>query len=306
MNYPYANGIISVIENKVLDRNKLYVLSKYEKKEFIKVLLAMNYGGSGETLEDLIASENNRVKDLLKEISPKKEDTNLFYLVNDAQNIKILYKIKVYNLDKYDLLSENGTMDLEILSQAIIDNNFTNAPKRLKELVTKINNHLTDDINPKNLSSLIDNSIYSYAIKATNNHILKKYLTYRIDFNNVISMLRSKNLNWNKSEYFKMFLDNGSISKNVLENVYEASKEELIKCLEVFYDGKISKVLKKITSLDECQLEFERLMLELMKEYKNEPLNIGPVIYYYLLKQAEAQNIRILYSLDKVDIKDLL
>lgn len=306
MNYPYANGIISVIENKVLDRNKLYVLSKYEKKEFIKVLLAMNYGGSGETLEDLIASENNRVKDLLKEISPKKEDTNLFYLVNDAQNIKILYKIKVYNLDKYDLLSENGTMDLEILSQAIIDNNFTNAPKRLKELVTKINSHLTDDINPKNLSSLIDNSIYSYAIKATNNHILKKYLTYRIDFNNVISMLRSKNLNWNKSEYFKMFLDNGSISKNVLENVYEASKEELIKCLEVFYDGKISKVLKKITSLDECQLEFERLMLELMKEYKNESLNIGPVIYYYLLKQAEAQNIRILYSLDKVDIKDLL
>lgn len=306
MNYPYANGIISVIENKVLDRNKLYVLSKYEKKEFIKVLLAMNYGGSGETLEDLIASENNRVKDLLKEISPKKEDTNLFYLVNDAQNIKILYKKKVYNLDKYDLLSENGTMDLEILSQAIIDNNFTNAPKRLKELVTKINSHLTDDINPKNLSSLIDNSIYSYAIKATNNHILKKYLTYRIDFNNVISMLRSKNLNWNKSEYFKMFLDNGSISKNVLENVYEASKEELIKCLEVFYDGKISKVLKKITSLDECQLEFERLMLELMKEYKNEPLNIGPVIYYYLLKQAEAQNIRILYSLDKVDIKDLL
>ncbi len=306
MNYPYANGIISVIENKVLDRNKLYVLSKYEKKEFIKVLLAMNYGGSGETLEDLIASENNRVKDLLKEISPKKEDTNLFYLVNDAQNIKILYKIKVYNLDKYDLLSENGTMDLEILSQAIIDNNFTNAPKRLKELVTKINSHLTDDINPKNLSSLIDNSIYSYAIKATNNHTLKKYLTYRIDFNNVISMLRSKNLNWNKSEYFKMFLDNGSISKNVLENVYEASKEELIKCLEVFYDGKISKVLKKITSLDECQLEFERLMLELMKEYKNEPLNIGPVIYYYLLKQAEAQNIRILYSLDKVDIKDLL
>lgn len=306
MNYPYANGIISVIENKVLDRNKLYVLSKYEKKEFIKVLLAMNYGGSGETLEDLIASENNRVKDLLKEISPKKEDTNLFYLVNDAQNIKILYKIKVYNLDKYDLLSENGTMDLEILSQAIIDNNFTNAPKRLKELVTKINSHLTDDINPKNLSYLIDNSIYSYAIKATNNHILKKYLTYRIDFNNVISMLRSKNLNWNKSEYFKMFLDNGSISKNVLENVYEASKEELIKCLEVFYDGKISKVLKKITSIDECQLEFERLMLELMKEYKNEPLNIGPVIYYYLLKQAEAQNIRILYSLDKVDIKDLL
>lgn len=306
MNYPYANGIISVIENKVLDRNKLYVLSKYEKKDFIKVLLAMNYGGSGETLEDLIASENNRVKDLLKEISPKKEDTNLFYLVNDAQNIKILYKIKVYNLDKYDLLSENGTMDLEILSQAIIDNNFINAPKRLKELVTKINSHLTDDINPKNLSSLIDNSIYSYAIKATNNHILKKYLTYRIDFNNVISMLRSKNLNWNKSEYFKMFLDNGSISKNVLENVYEASKEELIKCLEVFYDGKISKVLKKITSLDECQLEFERLMLELMKEYKNEPLNIGPVIYYYLLKQAEAQNIRILYSLDKVDIKDLL
>lgn len=41
MNYPYANGTIKALEEKVLDRNKLFVLNKYEKNEFVKVLLAM-------------------------------------------------------------------------------------------------------------------------------------------------------------------------------------------------------------------------------------------------------------------------
>lgn len=46
MNYPYANGTIKAIESKTLDRNKLFVLSKYEKKDFVKYLQALNYGGN--------------------------------------------------------------------------------------------------------------------------------------------------------------------------------------------------------------------------------------------------------------------
>lgn len=306
MNYPYANGTISAIESKILDKNKLYVLTKYDKSEFVKVLLAMNYGGKGDTVEELITAENERLKNLIDELTPCKEDTDLFFLVNDAQNIKILYKIKKYGYEKYNLLVENGSIETKGLKEAIIDDDFSNLDKRIKKLIMSINNLTSDDISPKTLSAIIDNEVYSYAIKNTNNHILKKYLTYRIDFNNVMSYLRSKNLHWNKEEYFKMFLDNGSISKEVFDNIYLSSKEEVAKKLEDYYQGKITKVLNKITSVDECQLEFERLMLDLMKEYKGEPLNIGPIIYYYLQKQAEAQNIRILYSLDKVELSNLM
>ena len=306
MNYPYANGTISAIESKILDKNKLYVLTKYDKSEFVKVLLAMNYGGKGDTVEELITAENERLKNLIDELTPCKEDTDLFFLVNDAQNIKILYKIKKYGYEKYNLLVENGSIETKGLKEAIIDDDFSNLDKRIKKLIMSINKLTSDDTSPKTLSAIIDNEVYSYAIKNTNNYILKKYLTYRIDFNNVMSYLRSKNLHWNKEEYFKMFLDNGSITKEVFDNIYLSSKEEVAKKLEDYYQGKITKVLNKITSVDECQLEFERLMLDLMKEYKGEPLNIGPIIYYYLQKQAEAQNIRILYSLDKVELSNLM
>ena len=77
-----------------MKRNKLLVLSKYDKSEFVKVLLAMNYGGTGNTVEELISAENKKVRELINSITPNIDDTNLFYIVNDAQNIKILYKIK--------------------------------------------------------------------------------------------------------------------------------------------------------------------------------------------------------------------
>ena len=101
-------------------------------------------------------------------------------------------------------------------------------------------------------------------------------------------------------------LGHGTIKIEVFESIYSKDKNLQIKALEPYYNEKISKLLQKISSVDECQIEFERLTLEIMSEHKNDPFNIGPMIYYYLLKEAEAQNIRILYSLKKVDIKNLI
>ncbi len=306
MNYPYANGTIKALEEKVLDRNKLFVLNKYEKNEFVKVLLAMNYGESGETIEELINNEHQKTKDLINSITPKKEDTDLFYLVNDAQNIKILYKIKKYNIDKKDLLTNSGSMNSENLSEAILDNNFDNVSKNVKKLIEKLNKVVETIDSAKLLSATIDNTIYGYALKTTSNNILKQYLTTKIDLTNVMSMYRAQNLNWSFDEYRQMFLSHGTIKIEVFESIYSKDKSLQIKALEPYYNEKISKLLQKISSVDECQIEFERLTLEIMSEHKNDPFNIGPMIYYYLLKEAEAQNIRILYSLKKVDIKNLI
>lgn len=317
MNYPYANGVISAIENKILDRNKLYVLTKYQKNEFVKVLQAMNYGGKSDTtnisLEELINSENQLVRNFIDEISPDKKATDLFYLVNDALNIKVLYKYKIYKnkiysnktLEKNDLLNI-GSFKYDDLYKAIIDDDFDISSKSLKGLIININKKITQDISPRLLSTIIDNEVYSFALKETSNSILTSYIKHKIDFNNVIVIFRCKNLKWNKNEFLSMILDNGYIKKETFSEIYDLSKEDISKNLEKYYDGKISKLLNSLDSVDDYQLEFDRLMLDIMKKYKDEPLNIGPIIYYYLLKAAEAQNIRILYTLSLVDIKYLI
>lgn len=305
MDYPYANGTIKALETKIQDRSKLLVLSKYDKAEFVKVLLAMNYGGEGSNVEEIINNELKKVKNTIDELSPNKEDTDLFYLTADAQNIKILYKIKKYDLDKYELLSNSGSIIKDSLVDAIINDNYDNVTKKERKLIERINEDIKDIDNPKLLSATIDNAIYSFALNKTSNSILKKYLTVKIDVTNLLSLIRAEHLNWKLENYYDMFIEGGSINKDVFASIYNKDLTIKAKLLSEYYDGKISKLLPSL-SFNRLEIIFDRFILEHMEIDKHEPFNIGPMIYYYLLKQAEAQNIRILYSTQKVELKDLI
>lgn len=306
MDYPYANGTIKALETKIQDRSKLLVLSKYDKAEFVKVLLAMNYGTEGTTVEDIINSELKKVKNTIDELTPNKEDTDLFYLTTDAQNIKILYKIKKFNLDKFELLSNDGSMIKESLVEAIIDNNYENLTKKEKKLIERLDKVLEEIDSPKKLSAVIDNEIYRFAISKTKNKVLKKYLTIKIDVTNLLSLLRAENLNWKLDSYYEMFIEGGTISKEVFASIYKEDIATKAKLLSEYYEEKISKLLNNNLSFNRIEIIFNRFILEQMEIDKFEPLDIGPMIYYYLLKQAEAQNIRILYSAEKPELKDLI
>lgn len=305
MDYPYANGTIKALETKILDRSKLLVLSKYDKAEFVKVLLAMNYGGEGSNVEEIINNELKKVKNTIDELSPNKEDTDLFYLTADAQNIKVLYKIKKYDLDKYELLSNSGSIIKDSLVDAIINDNYDNVTKKERKLIERINEDIKDIDNPKLLSATIDNAIYSFALNKTSNSILKKYLTVKIDVTNLLSLIRAEHLNWKLENYYDMFIEGGSINKDVFASIYNKDLTIKAKLLSEYYDGKISKLLPSL-SFNRLEIIFDRFILEHMEIDKYEPFDIGPMIYYYLLKQAEAQNIRILYSTQKVELKDLI
>lgn len=306
MNYPYANGTIKALETKVLDRNKLLVLAKYDKTEFVKVLLAMNYGSEGTTLEEVIASEKQRVRTLIDSITPSKEDTNLFYLVNDAQNLKLIYKIKKYDLNRLDLIDDNGTIKKEDLIDAVINHQFNNLTKSEKELIKILDEKVEATNNPKILSAIIDNTIYNYALKKTKNHILRKYLTLKVDITNIISMMRSKNLNWDYPEYESMIIDGGIVTKDKLKTIYGLDSENRLKAIEPYYEGRLAKTLKEVESIANIEILFDRFIISEMAKYKDDPFTIGPMIYYYLLKLSEAQNIRLIYSNTNIELKNLI
>lgn len=304
MNYPYANGTIKAIESKVLDKNKLLVLTKYDKSEFVKVLLAMNYGKEGNTLEELINSETIKTKELIESITPNKEETDLFYLVDDALNIKLIYKMKIFNTNNLNLKDKLGTMNYDGLYNAIHNDDYSLLTKLEKKLIKKINDNINNVSSPKLLSAKIDSAIYDFAFKKAKSQVLKNYLSLRVDVTNIISLKRAETLNWKYQELELMLIDNGKISKDIIKDIYLLDKEKQIKSLEPFYDEKISLNLKKLDHLSNIEIIFEKFILEEMAKYKDDPFTIGPIIYYYLLKKAETQNIRLLYK--ENEIKNLI
>lgn len=305
MNYPYASGTVKALESKVLDKNKLLVLNKYDKSEFVKVLLAMNYGKEGNTLEELILSESLKTRELIDSITPNKKDTDLFYLVNDALNLKLIFKMKIFNINNYDLHDQLGTLNYDILFNAINNNDYSSLSKSWKQLILEINNKIDNISNPKLVSALIDNSVYSYALNNANNSILKKYITLKIDTTNIISLFRARNLNWNYEEFEVMLLDNGKIKIDLFKELFSLNNDALYKRLEPYYEEKITHTLKQINNLSDIEWAFQKLIIEEMSKYKDDPFTIGPMIYYYLLKNAEALNIRLLYN-KTLKIKNLI
>lgn len=303
MDYPYVNGMFKALEDKILDRNKLYILNKYRKEEFPHILQGLGYG-EDEEVETLIENNLKNFKELLREVTPQKEETDLLFLVNDAQNIKVLIKRQKYNLTNGLIINE-GSFKKEELEKMINNDDYENIKSPLKKLITKLVNASKTIDDAKILSAYIDNSLYSFALNTSKTKEMKRYLKTKIDMTNILSLFRAKNIHMDLESFKKMIIDGGIIKKEKLLELLNLPKEEISKILENYYNGKLSKILNQNGSITNTQTLLNRLVMEVMEQDKNEALSVGPIIYYYLLKMNEAQNIRLLYTLNDVDIKDL-
>jgi vacuolar-type H+-ATPase subunit C/Vma6 len=310
MNYPYANGTIKVLETNILDRNKLSKLLKLNQKDFLKTLIELGYGSSDcESIEEIITYEMVATKQQLEHISPDLSLTNLFYFANDALNIKALYKMKIFGIKHLDIFHVNGTIDKEVLEKVVFEEEYSLVSKELGKLFTRINSEVTKLTNPRLISAKIDQLLFDYVLKQNRNQTLRTYFEALIDFANVLTFVRSHNLNWDESQFLEMYIDGGKIKKNHYLNLYTSAKDELIYNFNEFYLEDISKGLKvyfEKHDLNQLEKYFDTLLLKIMSEFKNDSFNIGPIIYYYLIKQLEAKNIRLIYANSFIESSDLL
>lgn len=314
MNYPYAIGTIKVIESQILDKNKLSKIFKNEKGAFIKALIDYGYGHGliTDNLEKLINSELAKVKTYLDEITPDKKMTDLFFLANDCLNIKVLYKIKLFKVANLDYFASVNSIDLEALKKAILEDDLSYLSKDYAKLIKQINHKVKDVVSPRLLSAIIDDSIFDFILqklKFSFNDTLKTYFTAMIDFANVLSLIRSKKLNWNIDQFEEMYIKNGKISLDKFKEAYPLSNEELSMFFNDYYLEQISMGLKTYfqqNDLNRLERYFDMLLLSTMKQYQYDSFGIGPIIYYYLKKLAEAKNIRLIYASETLDLNELL
>lgn len=311
MNYPYVNGQIKVIESKILGKNEFSKLIKTQKTDFMKTLIDLGYGSSGPSLESVINQELKNVKNLLDEISPQKKYTDLFFLASDALNIKALIKRQVFGINHLNIFVDTGVIDEKALNKAIFEEDYSLLKKEHRKLLTNIIETVKDEDSPRVISAKIDNLVYQFIIDNLGFGVpaLKTYFEASIDFANLITYVRIKKLGWSLDEFGLMFLENGKIPQSVFEEMFNQTNDLQIRTLREYYDEKLSKILKEyyeVLNLNLLERRLDDLILKLVKEYQYDSFGIGPIIYYYLKKQAEAKNIRAIYASSEIELIDLL
>lgn len=312
MNYTYVNSQIKVIEEGILKEDDFLKLASSPKETFLKTLVDLGYGNYADSLEEIIHNELASVKAYFDEVSPKKEHTDLFFLVNDLVNIKYYYKVKVFNLFDRNIFLENGVFTKDQLKSAILENDYSTLSKEYEKLFKKIEDNVKDITDPRELSGIIDATLYEFVldkIRFSFNAPLSTYFKTSIDFKNILSYVRIKNLNWDYLKNKSMFIEGGNISLSKIEELFTLDEKEVVRSLNEFYEEKLSLILKTYfdtNDLNLLEIQLNNLLLNIMSEFKNDAFGIGIILYYYLKKLAEASNIRYVFANSDIDEKHLL
>jgi len=314
MNYPYANGIIKAIEGNLFDKAKYTKLAKAEKADFVATLSSLGYGNGTQQdqLADVINTELITLKQLLESISPQRQYTDLFYLTYDAMNLKVLYKEKIFAVPRPDILVTTGAIDVGLLTDVVTTGDLTQLPKAYQPLLAGLANAVVGIDNPRTLSATIDDHVFAFVFRAIRGSLggaLKAYFRAFVDFANVITLVRSHVLGWEPLVFMGMLIHGGQIPLSVYEAAYQELGDAFPRSFMDYYEEKITKVLKKYQetqNLDKLERSLDNLTLEIVSKFRFDAFGIGPIIYYFLKKQAEAKTIRSIYADSFTDLSDLV
>ena len=312
MDYGYASGAIKARETRLLDKVKLAKLLNQKDEEFRTSLVDMGYGAASDNLEGIVNFELSSTRKFLASLTPDNPIMDLFYLQNDAQNIKVIYKSKIFGIPN-DNLVDSGVINKNVLVDAIQKENYDHIPNEYAELLREIGHKVEGVKSARLLSSIIDNCVFKYIFGQLENvkdEALKVYFNTFVNFANILTLIRCQTLNWGLDKFQEMYLPYGTYAKEDFISAYSLAGEGLAKhFIKKDYGEKISKSLKAYTEdLDLSKLEksLDELKLVVLKDYSLQFSTVGPLVYYYLEKQAEAKNIRMIYSNHNTDVSDLL
>ncbi|MEG2233986.1 MAG: V-type ATPase subunit [Oscillospiraceae bacterium] len=310
-NYPYAVGRVKLIENSLLDRSKLLRLRELNYFEALKQLVDWGYAADNPVKTDpdaLIDFRRAEVRSIVYDITPNPGLTDLFYLDMDATNIKLLLKSRLLGGEELaDEALSKGVFDVSLLRAMVAEKSYSELGEPLCSAMSQLEETLTHHVEPRLLSAAVDNAFFSYiqsSLRKNKNEFCKRYFTSKIDFTNVLSVLRARELHWDKSDFEPMIVCGGDIDRNALLDAVIADEDKLPAILGVGENGdSIKKALGLYMggSLEEARDMINESLLSLARDERFDSFGIGPIAYFMLASEHEFRTLRVLFAKKRSD-----
>lgn len=307
-NYPFLAGTVKSLENHLLKRSDIYKLKDKSLSNSILSLQEAGFGNGGTTLDELIQEELKKGMDILSHDAQNIHDMEIFYLVSDAQNIKMLYKSKLFNI-KLDDIHANTLINYEEVKNLIF-NNVLSSNKYLNDLVSTINNQLSvDNFNAQELSVFIDKTVISSCLKYSKNiSSINEFIKLTIDYTNLLTLIRVFKLNWKVDNLKTLLFNGGYIDQNIYINAFNKGLDSLYESMKNINSYIDKLVLSYINDHDTDKVELlsKQFILDQIKKYSDDAFDIGPIMYYYLEVNAEIFNVKKVIGSSNIELTDLL
>lgn len=305
-NYLFASGNLIALETKLLTPDQiLKARSSDSLNDYAKALENLGYGMGEHEIKAMMKQELAEARREVLSLAPNKAEAQSFFLSLEARNIKTLYKIKFYLHDEslMNLCEDDGLDNLDALKEAILYNDTSKLDKSLRDLIETINMSVKSEDAARVTDTLIDECLYAWALKSTKSPSVIDYLKLKIDATNITSLKRAKALGFKAEDIQAVLIKGGSLECSQL---IAMSDEELIKATSMIASGKISSLLANTPDAGSFEKGINQICLDEAKTLSYDGETAGPMLYYYLVKAAEAQNVGLVASESHLNKDDLL
>ncbi|HYF83229.1 MAG TPA: V-type ATP synthase subunit C [Clostridia bacterium] len=306
--YLYSVTRIRALETKLLDKAKIErMIEARNADEIIKILNETEYGSSISEMKDIedyetvLSKELSKTYELLREISPVPELTNLFSFRYDIQNLKTLLKSSYLDEENDGLLSDIGTIPSQRLKKMVKEKDFSDLDPIIRECVEQVVGEFTVNPDPQLIDVTLDKCLYNLMYKTAKDNkssFLMDYISTQIDLINIKSLIRVKAMGYGRDFLKKAILINGRLDYAFFNDIFDESMETLSDRLAFKDYGKIvgegiSNYIKT-KSLTKFEKLSDNFLFELAKKGKYVAFGIEPLVGYLMAKENEAKIIRMI------------
>ncbi len=304
--YAYAVGRIRSLENRYLTRQDIErLIATEESEEAYRFLVEKGYA-EGEPkvktwsdLESCLRIQRQEVLALISTLSKDTSISDLFRERYDFHNLKVLLKARYSGQNLEHLLIDVGTVPVEILTEAVTDDDYRSSPQFISNTVQVVNTRWEKTNNPQLIDILTDGEMYkrfSLVIRPFGNRFLNRWLDLEIDLANIKTLVRVKWLDLDTALLTQSLIEGGSIKETELFPLRETPWETVA---SFFSKTRYAKTVATGTDAllkSDSFLPLEKMadvtLISYLERAKVQSLGIEPLVAYLLLKEYEFKAVR--------------
>ncbi|MDR1620187.1 MAG: V-type ATPase subunit [Clostridiales bacterium] len=308
----FAVARVRALEKNLIGGDGMHRIAYGTLEEGMRVLRESGYGGMPDATdadcERMIANELLKTAKLIEEITPDKEATDLFLLRADVHNIKALLKQRLLGSADAPALLNGGVYDTARLSACVRDQQYRDLPEAFKDALNALEKELAAAPSPKAVSVALDSAYQNHAraviaARHDNDPFLSDYFYGLADFDNVLALLRLRDMGARRDELKAALLPAGDVPHGALLNAFEQPLETLSKLVATGRAGFAiaAGLSEKQRTGHTSPLEKARdnYLIGLIKKYKYDSMTLWPVLGYYLAREQEAKSIRLIITVKR-------
>lgn len=294
--YAYAIGVIRSRENDLLTKSDyatLIRLSSYgEAADFLE---SKGYIAGYEDLNSTLNSKALEFWSFLEKTLPDIHVFDFLIMKNDFHNLKTAIKSKIMGLLQVNDILEPCVINPGLLKSAVFNKEYDLLPVFMKECAEKAYDMLVRTEDSLLTDSFIDrcclDSIYDAAVKTKCDFIIQ-YALLNITHANIKTAYRMCRSSRDRAVIDLALSKVSLLNRDMLLEASLNGVEELLKYLKTTMFADLVNVLDP--SMTRFEKECDQSRLKLLAGVKYKVLGPEPVISYYVSKETEYLNIRVI------------